>query len=299
MPTDFAHRVSPQRRRPRLAIALTLALLTGCQSKPQPAPPIAQAPALPPRPVPAEITWSAIGHSHGARPILARTFPGGAQRVLVIGSIHGDEPWGREALERLLGLSPRQSGFSPRELHGAPSALTIRVILDVNPDGSAIESRTNARGIDLNRNFPARNFTPHSTRGEFPLSEPESAALHRDLLDFRPDVVVVLHGLKRGNPFVNYDGPAAGLAAAFAEAAYAHDQRWTVKPDMGYATPGSLGSFVGVDLATPILTVEFAPNHEAYLAETALAWGLDAVFRSLEHPEPVAGGSGAGATGAE
>lgn len=35
---------------------------------------------------------------------------------------------------------------------------TLRVFEDMNPDGTHASSRFNARGVDLNRNFPASNF---------------------------------------------------------------------------------------------------------------------------------------------
>lgn len=221
-------------------------------------------------------TWSTIGQSIEGRPILARTVGSGARRILLVGSIHGDEPWGRLALERL--IASESGSFLAC---GGQDGPTLRIILDVNPDGTAADMRTNIRGIDLNRNFPARNFTPHTSRGATPLSEPESAVLFDELHSFNPDVVIVLHAIRRGDPFVNFDGPAGYLAERFAEAASLTDPRWTVRPEMGYATPGSLGSFVGKDRGVPILTVEFARAHNAELAEMALLDGLRAVCAAL------------------
>ena len=47
---------------------------------------------------------------------------------------------------------------------------------------------------------------------------------------------------------------------------------------MGYSTPGSLGSFVGVDQGIPILTIEFEQGQAADSAWAALRLGLEALL---------------------
>ena len=67
-------------------------------------------------------------------------------------------------------------------LVGHPALLAGRrvVLLPViNPDGMANGSRFNARGIDLNRNFPAENFSGTARHGTRPLCEPESRAIKK------------------------------------------------------------------------------------------------------------------------
>ena len=138
-------------------------------------------------------------------------------------------------------------------------------------------TRANAHGFDLNRDWPALNFAPGSAGGDVPLSEPETSALARDLRAFRPDVVLVLHASATG-PFVNYDGPAAALATAFADAARSVEYAWPVEPDIGYPTPGSLGSYLGADRGIPILTIEFQRGQSEDSARAALQKGLPAVI---------------------
>jgi len=75
--------------------------------------------------------------------------------------------------------------------------LVIWVVSTMNPDGSVARRRTNARGVDLNRNFPygwARGkrgsiYYPGPHRG----SEPETRAVAVFLERLRPDLVVSLH----------------------------------------------------------------------------------------------------------
>ena len=209
--------------------------------------------------------WSRLGYSVQGRPLYVAQSGTGPVRVYVIGGVHGDETEGRSILDSL--------ARSPN-----PGA-TLRILRDLNPDGTAAGRRGNARGLDLNRNWPANNFDPASTGGAQPLSEPETRALAADLRAFRPDVVVVLHSAAEG-PFVNYDGPAATLAASFANAANSLWAGWYVRPDMGYPTTGSLGSYLGVDQNIPILTIEFQQGQDETAAGRALAKGLDAVIQS-------------------
>ena len=146
------------------------------------------------------------------------------------------------------------------------------MIEDVNPDGSAVNRRTTNAGVDPNRNWPSDNFIPHERHGDAALSEPGVAATHAALSEFDPDLVVVLHSTDRG-PFVNFDGPAEAHAQLFAGAA-----GWRVVPSMGYPTPGSLGSYMGVDRGIPILTIEFDRGSDPASSGPALSRGIEAIL---------------------
>ena len=65
-----------------------------------------------------------------------------SKNILVIGVFHGDEPQGKFLIENYL--------------KGNKSSLLF--IPCLNPDGLAGNIRTNANGVDLNRNFPTRNW---------------------------------------------------------------------------------------------------------------------------------------------
>jgi glycosyltransferase involved in cell wall biosynthesis len=137
------------------------------------------------------------------------------------------------------------------ELNAHPSCAIVGPrILD--PDGSVHDRRENANGVDLNRNYPARNYLPGDKRGQRPLDQPEAKALHDLVLEERPHLVVVAHAW-RNDQFVNFDGPAQRHAELFAQRA-----GWRVKPSDKIApTPGSLGSWVGRTRGVPILTLEY------------------------------------------
>lgn len=121
-----------------------------------------------------------------------------------------------------------------------------------NPDGLARGTKDNARGVDLNRNFPSRNWVREHKPGYDPgaaaASEPETRALIELIERSGATRLVALH-----SPFrcVNYDGPARALAERMAA-----KNGYEVTADIGYPTPGSFGSFYGIDLGLEVVTLE-------------------------------------------
>ncbi|MFG0328284.1 MAG: DUF2817 domain-containing protein [Phycisphaerales bacterium] len=180
-----------------------------------------------------------IGYSEEGRPIEA-VFLGdeSAPTTLLIGAIHGEEPAGAVLLEAT--IEALQS--SAKSLIGS----RVVIVPVANPDGFARGERRNARGVDLNRNFPARNHRAATRHGDAPLSESESRAIAALIERIRPTVVVSIHQPLR---CVDYDGPAQSIAERMAAACDLPVRR------LG-GRPGSLGSWVGEDLGVPIVTLE-------------------------------------------
>jgi protein MpaA len=209
-----------------------------------------------------------LGRSSDGRPLWGATLGQGARPLLVVGGVHGDEPSSVEAVVGLVGrltVGPHPEDVGP-----------LIVIPALNPDGLARGLKNSARDVDLNRNFPARNWQAQHAPGYFPgaapLSEPEPRLLVDLVEAHAPRGVVAVHA-----PFacVNFDGPPAAAAWA-AEVAAACG--WPARGDIGYPTPGSLGSWLGVDRGLPVLTLELPPGpHAAFGREAALA--LDAAVR--------------------
>ena len=143
-----------------------------------------------------------------------------ARKVLVVGCIHGNECAGIR-VTRLLARGPR------------PARFHLWLVHNVNPDGFARGTRQNARGIDLNRNFPAgwralgRRWDP-TYSGPRPLSEPESRAARRLILRVRPDLTIWFHqpqGLVRA-----WSGPSLVAARRYARLAHVRFRRLRVPP---------------------------------------------------------------------
>ncbi len=127
------------------------------------------------------------GESVGGRPLRAiRIGERSAERtVLIVGSIHGDEREGEEVVERLRRGADRFRA-------------DVWTILASNPDGARAGRRTNARGVDLNRNFPYRwraDEPPGSGyyQGPRPASEPETRALMRLIRRLDPALTIWYH----------------------------------------------------------------------------------------------------------
>ncbi|MBC7771978.1 MAG: succinylglutamate desuccinylase/aspartoacylase family protein [Pyrinomonadaceae bacterium] len=210
-----------------------------------------------------------LGTSRQKQGIDAVTIARGATRVYLIGSIHGDESEGRAAL-----------GHIRSALDKTTSGATVRLVSDMNPDGSLANTRTSSSGVDLNRNWPASNFRASRSTGPLPLSEPEVELIHADILRFDPHLIIVLHSSRSG-PFINFDGPRAAqlLADQFVAAArLSGDARWRTVADMGYPTPGSMGSYFGKDRGLPILTVELRRGEPDPDGTTSLVAGLESVL---------------------
>jgi protein MpaA len=205
--------------------------------------------------------------------------------LLLVGGVHGDEPSSTGALLDLVDrLAPPPAGAGSPAPVGA--AVSLWVIPVLNPDGLVRNRKNNARDIDLNRNFPALSFTrahaPGYDPGPAPLSEPESGALAELIDRERFAGVVAVHA-----PFacVNYDGPARAWACAVSQAC-----GWPVEESIGYPTPGSLGSWLGVDSGMPILTLELPPGTLTTFraaAAAALEAAMNAAARLLPGDDAV------------
>jgi protein MpaA len=190
-----------------------------------------------------------IGHSCEGRVLHAQRFgpDGPAPPLLVVAGVHGDEP---SSVAGAVELGQRLATGQ------VVAAGPIWLVAALNPDGLARGQKNNARDVDLNRNFGAANFSARHRPGYFPgdrpLSEPETAALAALIEQERIAAVVAIHA-----PFacVNYDGPAADWAARVATAC-----GWPARADIGYPTPGSLGTWLGIDQGLPILTLELPPG---------------------------------------
>jgi protein MpaA len=175
--------------------------------------------------------------------------PTGDCHLLIHAGIHGEEPETTYALSRAL----RQMAKPPEH---------CALILAANPDGITRGTRGNARGVDLNRNFPSKDWRPGTvthrstiedksdillSTGQAPASEPEVAALLSLIAELEPRAVVALHA------------PLACIDDANASPLGHRLAQRTGMPlvrDVGYPTPGSFGSW-GSDNGVPVVTYEF------------------------------------------
>lgn len=169
-------RVARSRRTPLARVVTALAILPGLLLVPR-------QPIFAAEHRPAVIGKRVIGHSVQGRRIVAYHLgERGGTKVVLIALMHGDEPAPRRILMNLVDGAP---------VHG----LNLWVLPVYNPDGFAHHTRENARGVDLNRNYPFRWIRQGGgyDSGPRPRSEPETRAVMRFLSRKRPAYVLSFH----------------------------------------------------------------------------------------------------------
>ena len=165
-------------------------------------------------------------------------------KVLIIGVFHGDEPQGKYLIDKYLALKSLNchSIFIPC----------------LNPDGMQLKQRTNANGVDLNRNFPTKNWGEDTSKagsnpenyfgGKSPASEIETQFVVDVIEKYKPELIITLHAPYK---IVNYDGPAEEIAEEISKII-----GYPVEASIGYPTPGSFGTYCGVERNIPTITLE-------------------------------------------
>lgn len=108
---------------------------------------------------------------------------GSKNSLLVIGSVHGTELAGISVVDQII-----KDGAIESDLW---------VIRNANPDGAHADTRQNANGVDLNRNFPTNWLPSDPTSGTFsgytPASEPETQSLMRAIDEIKPKTIITIH----------------------------------------------------------------------------------------------------------
>ena len=157
---------------------------------------------------------------------------------------HGDEVEGVYVLQEL---------FNWLKSEHAIEELPIVVIPILNPDGYRASSRVNSHAVDLNRNYPTKNWSPDFKKpkhnpGPKALSEPENVFLDKLFKKFPPGFIITFHSWK---PILNFNDDAEDVADYLSSY-----NEYVVTGDIGYPTPGSLGTYAPEKYHSPVLTFE-------------------------------------------
>jgi hypothetical protein len=196
-----------------------------------------------------------IGTSTRGQSIRAFRLGRGKVRVLVVGCIHGNECAGSIVATRLLHSRPPESG-------------SIWVVPDLNPDGHAAKRRMNARGVDLNRNFPG-TWKPLPVSGPAPASEVETRIAMRLIRRLRPDVTIWFH---QPQALVRATGPSVAVARRYARLARMRFRELPRPPgsatDWQHAALPGTRAFV-VELAPGLLHIRGAQRYSAAVLRLA------------------------------
>ena len=216
-----------------------------------------------------------LGRSALGRPIRAIELgdPTGAP-VLVVGCIHGDECAGTAAV-RALTAGPPVEGVD------------LWLLPNLNPDGRALGTRLNGRGVDLNRNFPSewrpigRPWDPQYS-GPRPFSEPESRVARALVLRLRPAVTIWFH---QPQGLVRAWGGSVPTARRFAQLAGLPFRR--IRWPAGTAPNWQNHRFPG----TSSFVVELPPGQLARADARRLATAIRRLASEVSEPEPAGRGS--------
>ncbi len=209
---------------------------------------------------PQKISWEYYRTTKNKNPLIFAHFGNSSKNcILFLGGVHGDELPSVYLMFKLAAY-----------MEANPALLkdTCVVIAPlVNPDGflSAIPTRTNSNGVDINRNFPTKDWAAQATRqwinkgrqaryfpGTKPASEQETLFQMALIKRYRPQKILSIHSPLN---FFDYDGPSADLNSF---------EQWMEKicreanhplKKFGFF-PGSLGNYTGHEQNIFTLTLE-------------------------------------------
>ena len=204
---------------------------------------------------PEEIAWEYHRTSHLGRPLFFTTFGKNPENTTIfLGGVHGNESSAVYVTLRLAQYLKQNPGVYENSF--------IVVAPLVNPDGflARPQKRTNARGVDINRNFPTRDWQKNRRDQYYPgpaaNSENETKFQIALFQRFRPKKIVSIHA-----PFgrYDYDGPSSDLDD-FVEWLKKSSRENNFPLRRYRVFPGSLGNYAGVERKIPTLTLELSSS---------------------------------------
>jgi protein MpaA len=184
-----------------------------------------------------------FGHSTQNVPILGYEFGSGEHPLFLFGAHHGDEIEGTILCH----------GLIEQWLDHYDYAFRTVVVPTLNVDGQLARQRWNERLVDLNRNLPTKDWTakilnPRYPPGPAAASEVETRALVAWLEKEKPFFILSFHSY---HPMILMNGPCQEEALLL----QAHTG-YKALEDVGYPTPGSLGTYTGQERGIPTITYE-------------------------------------------
>lgn len=188
--------------------------------------------------------------------------------IILMGGVHGDEPEGVRLAQDTLDWLTRQE---------TSKVCPWIVIPILNIDGYRNKTRGNGRGVDLNRNYPSKDWTSEYTKARYypgpsAASEPEIRAMVNLIAEMQPRLLIHCHSW---NPCV----VATGEPAMRDGERLAKSCGYTLTPEIGYPTPGSLSRYGWHDLNIPVICIE----EQDHLTDLNTIWprfkkGIEEIF---------------------
>ncbi len=224
------------------------------------------------------IQWKTEMDSVENRPLIWTEFgnPYSANKTLILSMVHPDE------------ITPLYLGFQLthwlKDREKEFKDIHVIVAPFINPDGHFRRPpiRMNARGVDVNRNFPTKDWDTHalkiwkgqlnSNKRRFPglkaASEPETEFQRKLIKRFSPKKILSIHAPLN---ITDYDGPSNLTLDKFPKE-YVQEcvrLRNRLRATSTGFFPGSLGNYSGQEMGIPTITLELP---SANPKQAALFW---------------------------
>lgn len=190
------------------------------------------------------IPWKIFAKSEQGRNIYLFEQGQGESTTLILAAMHGDE---QNTFHLVVKLADT--------IYFKPELINSKVVIVpvVNPDGLLRNKRINANAVDINRNFPTENWRPIYEKYKYNPgyeagSEKETQATMALINLYNPNKIIVIHSDLH---VLNYDGPAKDLVLKMAEF-----NGYRIEANIGYPTPGSLGTYAGIEGKIATVTLE-------------------------------------------
>ncbi len=255
--------------------------------------------------------WKFVRTSVKGEPLLWRTYGQPAENeaeteiTLIMCGVHGDEITPIKFCYDVLDYMEKVTEGSISDPHtGKKASLKGKLVIVaplVNPDSYFIKkpTRTNANGVDVNRNFPTYDFVKSAMKswvsryrkdkrrypGTKAMSEPETIFQVNLIYRYQPDKIISVHAPLS---MLDYDGPASEHTGGIVGSRANQLLIRMSEQAKGYRIknypffPGSLGNYAGNERNIPTFTLELPTSDPG---KTSSYWALfkDSIHSAVMH----------------